>query len=67
MELNSDGSILFLARHKTATNFSQHSANYKALQTQPKLAQEKLPVACSSSETLSMENCKGKLADHPHK
>ena len=21
---------------------------------------------CSSSETLSMENCKGKLADHPH-
>ena len=27
--------ILFLARHKTGTNFSHHSASFKALQTQP--------------------------------
>ena len=36
--------ILFLARHKTGTNFSQHSANYKALRTQPKLASRLLKL-----------------------
>ena len=47
--------VFGFASHKTETNFSQHSANYKALQTQPKLVQAKLPVAFSTSETLSME------------
>ena len=33
---------LSLAQHETGTNFSQHSANCKALRTQPKLVQENL-------------------------